>query len=184
VCSSDLDRKVGDKIDVLGPLGNGFNFLSTAQNLLLLAGGIGIAPLCELARTAIQKGLRVKLLAGARTSTLIYPTGLIPPGCDYIPVTEDGTAGEKGMVTSYLPRFNGWADQIFCCGPLAMYKTMVNIYLEILKSKPVQVSLEVRMGCGMGFCYACSIKTHQGLKQVCKDGPVFDINDVVWEELR
>ena len=98
-------------------------------------------------------------------------------------MTEDGTVGEKGMVTALLPEFTSWADQIFVCGPLPMFKSMVNHYGQSLKNKPVQVSLEVRMGCGMGFCYACTIKTQQGLKQVCKDGPVFDINNVVWEEL-
>jgi dihydroorotate dehydrogenase electron transfer subunit len=129
----------------------------------------------------------VKLLVGARTACQICPESLIPEGCDIIPITEDGTAGEVGMVTDFISRYAGWADRVFVCGPLPMFKAIANPAKEpffSLKDKPVQVSLEVRMGCGMGFCYACTIKTKQGLKQVCKDGPVFEMNDVVWAELK
>jgi dihydroorotate dehydrogenase electron transfer subunit len=97
--------------------------------------------------------------------------------------TEDGSAGEKGMVTSLLQENMDWADQICACGPEPMYRTIVQNYRGIEKIKRMQVSLEVRMGCGLGFCYACTIHTSDGLKQVCKDGPVFELDQIVWEKL-
>jgi len=86
------------------------------------------------------------------------------------------------MVIDLLPDFTGKADQIFACGPLEMYKNMANKYPQ-LKGKQVQISLEVRMGCGRGICYGCTVKTRRGLKQVCTDGPVFYLDDILWEEL-
>jgi dihydroorotate dehydrogenase electron transfer subunit len=176
-------RKTGENIDLLGPMGNGFSIESQSRNLLLVAGGMGIAPLCFLAQEAFKSNHSIKLLIGAKTAGLVCPAQLIPPGTEVITATEDGTAGEKGMVTAFLPRFAGWSHQVFTCGPIPMYRAMADKYRADLKGKPVQISLEVRMGCGLGFCYACTINTRQGLKQVCKDGPVFEMQDVVWEEL-
>ena len=87
----------------------------------------------------------------------------------------------KGVVTDLLPDFAGRADQIFACGPLPMYRAMAR--MPSLKNKSVQVSLEVVMGCGRGVCYGCTIRTRSGLKKVCEDGPVFDMDDILWEEL-
>jgi dihydroorotate dehydrogenase electron transfer subunit len=176
-------RQPGESLDLLGPLGNGFSIEAKSNRLLLVAGGMGIAPLAFLAQDAMNKGLKVKILAGARTAGHICPDSLVPAGCEFITTTEDGTAGEKGLVTALLPRHVDWADQIFICGPLPMFKAIAANYGPLLKDKPVQVSLEVRMGCGMGFCYACTIKTKQGLRQVCKDGPVFRMNEIIWNEL-
>ena len=86
------------------------------------------------------------------------------------------------MLTDVLPEFTGWADQAFACGPMPMYKAMVVQSQKHLK-KPVQISLEMRMGCGLGVCYGCTVKTKNGLKQVCKDGPVFDLEDILWDKL-
>ena len=174
-------RKAGEKIDLFGPAGNGFTINPASRNLLLVAGGMGIAPLCFLAREALKKGLSVKLLAGARTACQICPGPLLPEGCHIITATEDGTAGKQGLVTSLLPEYSNWADQVFICGPVPLYRAVMKQYRQLFKDKPVQVSLELRMGCGAGFCYACTIRTRQGLKQVCKDGPVFDIDDIDWE---
>ena len=91
--------------------------------------------------------------------------------------------GRKGFVTTLLEEHSGWADQIFICGPPPMYRAILNNSASLLSNKPTQVSLEVRMGCGMGRCYSCTIKTQHGLKQVCKDGPVFFVNDVDWDFL-
>jgi dihydroorotate dehydrogenase electron transfer subunit len=176
--------KAGDKIDLLGPMGNGFSIDSNSQNILLAAGGMGIAPLCWTARSAINQGKSVKLLIGAKNSSLLFPQHLLPHGIETHIITEDGSAGKKGMATTLLPEQAKWADQIFICGPLPMYHAINKNYLACLKDKPVQVSLEIRMGCGLGFCYACTIKTLQGLKQVCKDGPVFNFEDIIWDELK
>lgn len=177
-------RQSGENLDILGPLGHGFQVNSTAKNLLLVAGGIGIAPLLYLAEEALKTGKHVTLLAGARTTAQLYPSAKLLPGIDFKVATEDGSVGHKGLITALLPEKTARADQVFICGPLPMLKAIAANYASCLAEKRVQVSLEVRMGCGLGFCYACTIKTAQGLKQVCKDGPVFEMNDVVWSDLK
>ncbi|HEY42014.1 MAG TPA: dihydroorotate dehydrogenase electron transfer subunit [Dehalococcoidia bacterium] len=168
----------GVEVDILGPLGNGFMVYPDSRNLLLIAGGIGIAPLMSLADRAISDGRNVILLYGTANKDRYH----LPSGVTEVAATEDGSIGYKGMITELVPEHVEWADQIFACGPLPMYRAMAK--MSELKNKPVQVSLEMRMGCGMGTCYACTIRTRQGLKQVCKDGPVFDMNDVIWEEIK
>jgi len=174
--------QAGDSLDLLGPLGNGYSIHPGSNNLLLVAGGIGVAPLVFLAQQALNRGCSVTLLLGAQTATQLYPKNLLPSEVKLITTTEDGTAGKRGLVTNLLPDFISWADQIFACGPTSMYQTMAD-QRHLLKTKPVQVSLEVRMGCGLGVCYGCTVKTRSGLRQVCKDGPVFDLDDILWEEL-
>jgi dihydroorotate dehydrogenase electron transfer subunit len=172
-------RKKGDTIKLPSPhpLGNGFSIVSSSKNLLLVAGGNGIAPLYFLAQDALK---------GKRSVTLLYGTvdnkrRSIPPHIKLVSATEDGTVGHRGMITDLLPDYINWADQVFACGPLPMYQAMA--HMSELKNKPVQISLEVRMGCGLGVCYGCTVKTRSGLKQVCKEGPIFELDDVLWEEL-
>lgn len=190
-------RQRGDKVDILGPLGNRFSIEPEVRNLLLVAGGIGIAPLVFLAqRSSAQHS--VTLIYGASMAAQLYPLWLatskkrsnllsLPDSVRFIPVTEDGSIGKKGMVTDILPDFLGWAGQIYACGPIDMYKAMANMSLRAkrsnLKVKKCQVSLEVRMGCGIGACYGCTINTRKGLKKVCHDGPVFELDDILWEEV-
>ena len=206
-------QQAGNKIDVLGPLGKGFNIVPGSKNLLLVGGGIGIAPLIFLAQYASPQ-YQVTLIHGASTAAQIYPflslpltinsspskgeekgegekqrnLLSLPSGVQFIPVTEDGTLGSKGMVTDILPDFLDWADQVFVCGPVDMYKAMAEMSLRAkrsnLKLKRCQVSLEVRMGCGIGACYSCTINTKYGLKKVCRDGPVFEMNDILWQEVK
>ena len=170
-------RKKGDTIELFGQLGNGFTTQSTTKNILLVAGGIGIAPLYFLAREALKEKYSVTLLYGT-TDNKRCP---ISSQIQLVSATEDGTVGYRGKITDLLPQYVDQADQIFACGPLPMYKKMAQM-LE-LKDKPVQISLEVRMACGLGICYGCTIKTKVGLKQVCTDGPVFNLNDILWDEL-
>ena len=202
----------GDKVDILGLLGNGFSVGPSSRNLLLVAGGIGIAPLVFLARSASPQHA-ITLIYGASTAKELYPFSSLPltlnpspskgegkgegekrsnllslpDSVRFIPVTEDGSIGKKGMVTDILPDFLGWADQVYACGPIDMYKTMANMSLRAkrsnLKVRMCQVSLEVRMGCGIGACYGCTINTRKGLKKVCHDGPVFELDDILWEEV-
>jgi len=177
-------RKTGEGVDIFGPLGNGYSIHPGSHNLLLVAGGIGIAPLRFLAQQALNRGCSVTLLLGASTAAQLYPKQLLPPEVKLIIATEDGTAGKKGMITDLLPEYTGWADQTFACGPLPMYHSMALRKKELkLEGKPIQISLEVRMGCGLGVCYGCTVKTRNGLKQVCKDGPVFNLEDILWDEL-
>jgi len=175
-------RKVGDSIDLFGPVGNGFTVDPASHNLLLVAGGIGVAPLALLAQHALDKGCSVRLLLGASTSSQLYPRHLLASKAEVIMATEDGTAGEKGMVTDVLPDFVGQADQLFVCGPEPMYRVMAAQNGKLLKGKSAQISLETRMACGRGVCYGCTVKTRDGLKQVCEHGPIFGLDRVLWVE--
>jgi len=173
------ERKIGDAINIVGPLGNGFSVEPTSRNLLLVAGGMGIAPLYFLAQECSRQGYHIRLLYGTADNKR-YP---VAPKIETIAATEDGSVGHKGMITDLLADYTPWADQIFACGPLPMYRHMTQRKQELkLRGKPIQISLETRMGCGRGICYACTIKTRAGLKRVCHDGPVFKLDDVLWNE--
>jgi len=175
------EQQENSYIDILGPLGNGFTIQPESRNLLLLAGGMGIAPLNFLAIEAQKKGCSVTLRQGVKTIFHVVKDEYEPAKVTSITITEDGSSGERGLVIDGLSKYLSQADQIFACGPLPMYKTMAQ--MPELKDKPVQVSLEVVMGCGVGVCYGCTVKTRQGLKQVCRDGPVFNLDDILWDEL-
>jgi dihydroorotate dehydrogenase electron transfer subunit len=196
-------RREGEKIDILGPLGKGFTIRPRSRNLLLVAGGIGIAPLGFLMQQASSRH-QITLIHGASTAAQLYPdschlSAIGHQKLQYIPVTEDGSMGRKGMATDILSDFLDWADHIYACGPVGMYKTMALTLnpspskgeekgegekRNNLKLKRCQVSLEVRMGCGFGACYGCTINTNKGLKHVCRDGPVFELDDIIWQEVR
>jgi len=178
-----LCRK-GEKLNILGPLGNGFSIRPTSKKLLLVAGGIGVAPLTFLAQQALTQEKSVALLLGAHAKDELYPQKLLPSEIETIITTEDGSYGEKGKVTDILSRYVNWADQIYACGPIAMYKAIADQSKQWRNKKPVQVSLEVRLGCGIGACFGCSIRTKYGMKQVCRDGPVFNPDEVILEEVK
>jgi dihydroorotate dehydrogenase electron transfer subunit len=204
-------RQRGEKIDLLGPLGKGFSIPSViarhevpkqSKNLLLVAGGIGVAPLIFLAQRA-SSWYSVTLIHGASTAAQLYPLSSLrakrgnllplPDKVQFIPITEDGTMGKRGVVTDILPDFLDRADQIYACGPIGMYRAMSTMSQQAAPSslraersnlKKCQVSLEVRLGCGIGACYGCTINTRKGLKRVCRDGPIFELDDILWEEVR
>ncbi len=177
-------RRVGDNIDLLGPLGNGFTIYPESAHILLVAGGMGIAPLAYLANRALQQRKKATLLIGAKYGVQLLSEEFLPKGVTIITATEDGEQGYKGCVSELLPDYTDDADQVFACGPTAMYREMAQRKQELgLKGKPIQVSMEMRMGCGLGVCYACTVRTRSGLKQVCKDGPVFELDDIIWDEL-
>lgn len=170
-------RQAGDEIDLMGPLGNGYSFQPGAR-LLLVAGGIGIAPLAFLSEVAASSGNPVTLLMGARTGTMLYPGSLLPSSVVYIKATEDGSQGIMGKVTDIMGPYLAAAEQVFACGPTDMYRSMASA--PILREKPVQISLEEVMGCGVGACYSCTVWTTNGLRQVCHDGPIFNLKDILW----
>lgn len=188
----------GDRVDVLGPLGNGFNIGADSSNLLLLAGGIGIAPLILLAQQAsVQHG--VTLIHGASTGTQVYPVAslcgneedLLPfdDRVRFIEVTEDGSKGCKGLVSDVVTDFLNWADQVYACGPVDMYRAISQLATACGaaggdKLRKCQVSLEVRMGCGIGACRGCTVITERGPRTVCSDGSIFELGDILWSEVR
>ena len=178
-------KKQGDSLDIFGPLGNGFTIEPRSKNLLLVAGGMGIAPLRFLAEIAAGQGKKVTIINGARSGDCLLPVtppqslfdkGVLPSSFQCVNATEDGSEGFKGLATQLIPHYLKGIDQVFACGPAPMYRTMAK--MPVLKGKAVQLSLEIMMGCGTGVCYGCTIKTKNGLKQVCKDGPVFELGEV------
>ena len=173
-------RKKEDILDLVGPLGNGFRIDDNSHHVLLVAGGIGIAPMQFLAEECIKRGKKVTLLFGARNVKGIYPARLLPRQAVYVVTTEDGSYGHKGKITGLIPQYIESADQVFACGPNSMYREIS----KQVKHRDIQASLEVRMGCGFGICYGCSINTKHGMKRVCRDGPVFNINDIIWQEVK
>jgi dihydroorotate dehydrogenase electron transfer subunit len=177
----------GSKLDVLGPIGNGFQvFPMPAGTLsyLIIAGGIGIAPLRFLVEKVKPWCRQIIVLQGAATASKLYPKALLPKEISLTAATDDGSAGHKGFVTDLIPSFATTADVIVACGPMPMLKYLAENQTRLkLTGKPVSISLEMRMACGLGVCYGCTIRTKSGLKQVCKDGPVFDLNEVIWDEM-
>ena len=173
----------GDSVDIVGPLGNGFDLDVPGTRIVLLGGGIGIAPLYPLAQGLIAKGKDVKLLFGAKDKDSI--AGTKPFEKLGIPVeisTDDGSFGYHGFVTDLLEQTlaQGGCDYLFICGPTPMIK----VAQQLLARGGVagQVSTESRMGCGLGVCLCCPIKVKSGgYKRVCKDGPVFDIEVLDYE---
>jgi dihydroorotate dehydrogenase electron transfer subunit len=172
------ERAPGDLVDLIGPLGNGFSIDTDCRSILLVAGGIGIAPLAFLAQEAAGLGRTATVLQGAQRASLLYPGSQLPNGISIAKATEDGSEGRKGLVTNLFGEFAGQADQVFACGPASMYQSMAG--LKVLQGRSVQISLEVMMACGIGACYGCTVKTRTGPKQVCQDGPVFDLSDIDW----
>jgi dihydroorotate dehydrogenase electron transfer subunit len=179
--------KASNTVDILGPLGNGFkvaNMPSGTLSFLMITGGIGIAPMLYLIEKIKPSCRQIIVLQGAATANKLYPKNLFPPEVSLTVATEDGTAGHKGMITDLIPTFATTADEVIICGPMPMLKYIANNQKSLrLDDKPVAVSLEMRMACGLGVCYGCTIRTKSGLKEVCKDGPVFDLNDVIWDEM-
>lgn len=171
-------RRSGDSIQVFGPLGRGYEVASDTQQLLLVAGGLGVAAVIALADEAIAQGRSVTLLQGARSEQHLYPPSLLPKEVESIAATDDGSTGHKGLVTDLLADKLPWADQIFACGPNPMFASMARIVRDMRSRKPVQALLEERMGCGTGVCYGCAVFTRKGVRLVCKDGPRFDIREV------
>jgi len=171
-------RVPGDAIDVFGPLGHGYTVDKASHNLLLVAGGIGVAALVALTDEAAADGRSLTLLHGARTAALLFPTALLPPEVEVVIATDDGSAGHHGLVTDLLPQYLPWADQVFACGPTPMFRAMADVMRREASRKPVQVLLEERMACGTGVCYGCAVFTRRGVRLVCKDGPRFELREV------
>jgi dihydroorotate dehydrogenase electron transfer subunit len=175
-------RKPGDSVYAWGPLGNGYKVGRTSRNLLLVGGGIGVAPLVWLADESVAKGLNVTMVIGARTADLLYPTKLLPPEVEVVVTTDDGSAGRKGFVTEPFGELLEWCDQAFACGPTPMFRSLAEAARKSKARRSVQALLEERMGCGTGICYGCAVEVRarggHSMKLVCKDGPRFEIRDV------
>ena len=174
-------KKKGETLSVLGPLGNGFNVTSQDASFLV-AGGMGIAPLLELARQLKKNTSKLAVFIGAKTKGhIVCAEDFKNLDAEIHVSTEDGSMGYKGLITDLLSekiKSNANCPAIYACGPKAMLKSVS----EIAKSckTPCQVSLEARMACGTGACLGCAVETKNGFKMACKDGPVFNGEDIKW----
>lgn len=172
----------GDTIEVLGPLGNGFMIDEKKSKNILIGGGVGTPPLIELVKQL--KG-EVEVYLGFRSHPILVEDFENLGAKVYI-ATEDGSVDFKGNVLELLKKNNAKADIIYSCGPKLMLRAVSKWAQE--KAIPMQVSLEERMACGIGVCVGCVCKTKKKddidwhHKKVCKDGPVFWSNEVIWDE--
>ena len=171
-------KKKGSTLDVLGPLGNGFDISKpTSQTVILVGGGHGVAPLYALAKRLTTYNLKLTIFIGARSKKhVVCEKDFRKLGAKVHVATEDGSKGHKGLVTDLLKKKRG---TIYACGPKPMLKEVA----KIAKSSkiPCQVSLEEYIACGIGTCLGCAVKTRMGYKLVCKDGPVFDAREIIWQ---
>ena len=173
-------KQPGDYLDIIGPLGNGFDWRASAparQRPVLIAGGMGVAPLVFLAEKLKTKPL---VLLGAKTKThILCEKEFKALGCEVRVATDDGSKGRKGLVTDITPEvMSGSEYVIYACGPKAMLKAVA----EFAKNNRItaQVSLEEHMACGIGACLGCVCKTKNGYQRACKEGPVFDAGEITW----
>lgn len=182
-------KKEGNEVDVIAPLGNGFT-LQKDGVAIIAAGGIGAAAVYILAEKLIEKGIKkVYYLFGAKTGgEVVCEDDFKELGCEVEVCTEDGERGKKGLVTHLLEdllqaTISGQKATIYSCGPMPMLKAIVGVAGKF--NVPCQVSLEERMGCGVGVCMSCVVKCKSGdsfeYKRVCKYGPVFDAGEIMWE---
>lgn len=172
--------KENDKVQVLGPLGNGFEISEKEGTYILVGGGIGAPPLVEVAKNL--KG-RIIVFLGSRSNPILVEKFQFL-GAEVNVATDDGSVGFKGNVVELMKEINLNADAIYSCGPKIMLKFLSEWALE--KGIDAQVSMEERMACGIGACVGCAVKIKKDNgfenKKVCKDGPVFKGSEVIWDE--
>jgi dihydroorotate dehydrogenase electron transfer subunit len=175
-------KQEGEKIDVLGPLGNGFPLDATnrGETALLVGGGIGVPPLFYLSKQLKERGVNVIHVLGFQSKeNVFYEKEFQELGETYV-VTVDGTHGEKGFVTDVINEKELTFDTMYSCGPTPMLSALQNTYSD----RRLFLSLEERMGCGVGACFACVChvvgdETGTKYRKVCTDGPVFPVGEVV-----
>ena len=171
--------KAGEVVNLLLPLGNGFTIPSeSGKRLLLVGGGVGIAPLLYLGRVLRDGGHEVNFLLGFRSTREMIDLKPYEAIGEVFVTTEDGSAGERGFVTNHSV-LDQKADFIYTCGPTPMMKAVAAYAKKA--SVACEVSLENKMACGLGACLCCVTDTVDGHKCVCSEGPVFNINQLKWQ---
>ena len=165
----------GARLDVLCSLGNGFDIdIPALTRPLLVGGGIGTAPLYLLARRLKERGVSPTVILGFNTaSEIIYEKEFKALGLRTLVTTVDGSYGTPGFVTAALPLLASGYDYCYACGPMPMLRA-----LAPKLASPAQFSLEERMGCGTGICMGCTCPQLTGTKRICKDGPVFRLDEI------
>ena len=167
--------KEREKLDVLTGLGNGYDLSKAGDRPLLLGGGVGVPPLVMLARKLREQGKDVTAVLGFNTMEEVFGQAAFEiMGVNTIVTTADGTFGTKGFVTDAMPEDYSY---FYTCGPEPMLKA---VYRKTKTSG--QFSFEERMGCGFGACMGCSCKTITGNKRICREGPVLEKEEILWED--
>lgn len=170
--------KVGEYVDIMYPLGKSFTTSDSGKKVLLVGGGVGVAPLLYLSRKLKEKGVDTHILVGGRSSDNIIETDNFKKyGKIYIS-TDDGSKGEKGLVTQHSVMQNMNFDKIYSCGPDPMMKAVAKLAKQ--QNINCEVSLENMMACGIGACLCCVTETTSGHQCVCTDGPVFNTKVLNW----
>ena len=168
-------RVPGQMLDILTGLGNGYDLSLSGQKPVLLGGGVGVPPMYNLAKKLLAQGKEVTVILGFNTqSEIFYEDEFQALGCKVIVATADGSYGIKGFATTPLNDID--YTYFYTCGPEPMLKT---VYKATNTSG--QMSFEERMGCGFGACMGCSCKTLTGYKRICKDGPVMQKEEILWQ---
>jgi dihydroorotate dehydrogenase electron transfer subunit len=177
----------GDRVELLGPLGSGFDLGTPGKAKLLVGGGIGLVPLFMLGEALIKRGEKVRLLMGGRTrDDILAVTEFERSGVETYVSTDDGSLGENGLVTKVLERKLGKHPdaEVFACGPTPMLSAVANMCAA--HNVSLQVSLEAHMACGVGACLGCVVKgvghsdSNPHYLCTCKAGPVFNAADLDW----
>lgn len=179
-------KKTGDYLDIIGPLGKGFNYNSPVHQFtsspVLVAGGMGVAPLVFLAEKLKQSPATV--LIGAKTKkNILCQKEFKKIGCDVRIATDDGSAGFKGRVTDLLKQILFAANPpatIYACGPKPMLRKLACICKDY--KIPAEMSLEAHLSCGFGACLGCAVNTKTGFQRVCLEGPVFKAEDLILDD--
>ena len=164
--------RAGEELDILSCLGNGYDLTKAGDEVLLIGGGVGVPPLMYAAKELRKAGKKVRAVLGFNTAEEVFgEQEMQAMGCEVKVCTMDGSYGEKGVVTEQCTMHNSQCTMPFyyACGPLPMIKAILRTV-----GTNGQISMEERMGCGVGICMGCSIETKEGFKRVCKEGPVFD----------
>ena len=170
------ERKAGESVDLIGPIGNPFRI--GEKPAVLIAGGIGCAPLYFLAKRLGEKGVKSLFLYGARTGEDLVLTDRIGGVVDeLILATEDGSEGIEGLITEVVTDYLDAGYSFYACGPEPMLISLREKLEQ--KNLTAQFSLENYMACGVGACQGCAVETNTGFKRVCVDGPVFHSDEIV-----
>lgn len=174
-----MKRQEGDTVNLLLPLGNGFADIDGSDRRpLLVGGGVGIAPMLYLGKCmSLQHAIRPTFLIGARSAADVLQLKALQQWGDVFVTTEDGTMGEKGLVTASTAWNEKWTS-VYCCGPAPMMKAIAQMCHRA--GLPCKVSLENMMACGLGACLCCVEETVRGNVCVCTEGPVFDTTELTW----
>ncbi len=176
--TKDLSQlQAGEQLNVLTALGNGYDLTKAGTHPLLVGGGIGVPPLLQLAKDLRAQNKEVTVILGFNTaSEVILEDDFKALGCHVHVCTMDGTYGTKGTVVDVIINYQlSIINYTYACGPIPMLKALYNA-LEI----DGEFSLEERMGCGFGACMGCTLETKNGYKRVCKEGPVFRKEELLW----